>query len=76
MSKSTCDAIYENGIFRPINTEELNISEGQKVRIIIETEITPEEILKLAKSVYEGLTEEEINEVEKIALKRGDMFAK
>jgi hypothetical protein len=34
----------------------------------------PKEILALAAAVYEGLSEDEIREIEEIALERGDFF--
>jgi predicted DNA-binding antitoxin AbrB/MazE fold protein len=64
------EAIYENGVFRPLAPLASSLVEGQQVRIVVEAE-TPKDILNLAAQVYEGLSEEEIEEVERIAL---DMF--
>ena len=36
--------------------------------------MTPNEILKLAENFYEGLSEEDINEIERIALDRSNFF--
>lgn len=63
------DAVYENGIFRPLEPLPAHLAEGQQVRIVVETD-TPEDILRLAARVYAGLSEQEIQEVEKIALDR------
>ena len=67
-------AIYENGIFRPLKPPE--ISEGQQVRLIVETtsEPTPEDLLELAAQVYQGLSAEQVDEIEQIALHRRDLF--
>ena len=72
--KQTINAIYENGVFRPLKSPE--ISEGQQVRLIVETtsDLTPEDLLELAAQVYQGLSAEQIDEIEQIALKRGDFF--
>ncbi|MCL1470500.1 antitoxin family protein [Argonema antarcticum] len=70
----TLDAIYEKGVFRPLTNPE--IAEGESVKLIVETasKINPEEMLKLAAQVYEGLSEEQINEIEQIALARSNFF--
>jgi predicted DNA-binding antitoxin AbrB/MazE fold protein len=51
----TLKAIYENGVFRPL--EKPNLNEGESVKITVEstTLFTPQEMLKLAAEVYEGL---------------------
>lgn len=72
--KQTVNAIYENGVFRPLKTPE--ISEGQQVRLIVETrsDSNPEDLLELAAQVYQGLSAEQIDEIEQIALNRRDFF--
>lgn len=72
--KQTINAIYENGVFRPLKSPD--ISEGQQVRLIVETtsDPTPEELLELAAKVYQGLSAEQIDEIEQIALNRRDFF--
>ncbi len=68
----TCEAVFENGVFKPINLPTA-VTEGQRVRLIVEA-AGPEDILDLAARVYEGLSDEQITEVEKIALDRRDFF--
>ncbi|MDQ3928438.1 MAG: antitoxin family protein [Chloroflexota bacterium] len=76
MQEETIAAIYENGTFRPLDPVDGSISEGQRVDIVVRPVAndtpTPDEILALAAKVYEGLSEEEINEIEKIALERSN----
>lgn len=67
------DAIYENGIFRPIPRRRLAIAEGKRVRITVDDEGEPE-ALRLAVSVYDGLSDSEITEIEGIALDRRSFF--
>lgn len=69
------DAVYENGVFRPLKPPE--IPEGQQVRLVIESSATPkpDEMLKLAAQVYQGLSDQEIDEIEQIALDRRDFFS-
>ncbi len=70
------DAVYEQGSFRVLSITELPLEEGQQVRLIIETSTQPpEDALDLAVRVYEGLSEEEIVEVERIAMDRRDFFS-
>lgn len=45
-----------------------------KVRTTIETPDEPSDILELATSVYEGLTDAEIDEIEEIAFDRTSFF--
>jgi predicted DNA-binding antitoxin AbrB/MazE fold protein len=66
--KQTLDAIYENGVFRPLTSPE--IPDGQPVKLIVQMayEVTPDDMLQLAARVYEGLPVEDIDEIENIAL--------
>jgi len=72
--KETIDAIYENGVFRPIKRP--NVLDGLKVRLEIEklSESNVEDMLELAAQVYNGLSNEQIDEIEQTAFDRGDFF--
>ncbi len=72
--KHTMEAVYVNGVFKPLNTP--NLSEGQFVRIEIETplEESSDDLLELAARVYEGLSNNDIAAVEKIANDRRGFF--
>ena len=70
----TCDAVYENGLFRPLAPTPEGLSEGQRVRLVVEAK-TPDDILALAAKVYEGLSPEDIDEIERIALDRSNFFS-
>jgi predicted DNA-binding antitoxin AbrB/MazE fold protein len=74
MTSSTVEAVFENGIFRPLISLEFLIREGQHLKISIETTNCPDDILNLATSVYSGLSELQINEIEQIALDRTHFF--
>ena len=71
--KHVIDAIYENGTFRPVQSNIIEIAEGTHVRITVDDETEPES-LKLATRVYEGLSDEDIDEIEQIALNRNNFF--
>ena len=62
----TIDAIYENGVLRPL--EPVDIKEHTRIRITLEIEAERqkkiEEILELAWKSYEGLSEEQISIME------------
>lgn len=66
------EAIYENGRFRPL--EPVALEEGQKVSLVVQSvpakHLSPAEYVQLAQKVYAGLTDEEIAEIEAIALER------
>lgn len=71
----TIDAVYQNGMFKPLNPVSDEIVEGKQVRITIkDKQLSPEEMLELASQVYEGLSEEDIDEIERIALDRSNFF--
>ncbi len=71
----TIEAIYQNGMFKPLKPMSEEIEEGETVEIIIkEKRLSPAEMLELAGKVYEGLSEEDINEIERIALDRSNFF--
>ncbi|MGH7199278.1 MAG: antitoxin family protein [Planctomycetaceae bacterium] len=70
------DAVYENGVFRLLGAPATGLHEGQRVRISLETSTSAgaasaEEWLEQAGKVYEGLSAEEINEIERIAIEGG-----
>ncbi len=64
------EAVYENGTFRPLKVPQL--SEGQIVKLIVQSQsaTTPDDMLAIAASVYQGLSVAEISEIEQIACLR------
>jgi predicted DNA-binding antitoxin AbrB/MazE fold protein len=74
--KQSLDAVYEHGVFRVLDPQELAIPEGQRVRLVVEpaAKLSPDEMLELAFEVYDGLSPEEIQEIERIALDRSNFF--
>jgi predicted DNA-binding antitoxin AbrB/MazE fold protein len=74
MSK-TIEAIYENGVFRPV--EPIKLEEGQRVQVYVPwvpDGLTPEEREKMEEEVYKAFAEIPDDEWEEIskAWKRGD----
>lgn len=67
------EAIYQNGMFKPLNPISEKISEGEKVKLVVEIE-EANPIMKLAENFYEGLSEEDVDEIERIALDRSNFF--
>lgn len=72
--KSTVDAIFEDGVFKPVERPE--IPEGEHVQLTVEIAAHPghEDPLELAVRVYRGLQPEDIDEIERIALDRSQFF--
>jgi predicted DNA-binding antitoxin AbrB/MazE fold protein len=72
--KATVEAIFENGVFKPVQRPE--IPEGERVQLTVETteRSAGEDPLELAARVYRGLRPEEIDEIERIALDRSQFF--
>ena len=68
-------AVYEHGTLRPLTP--IDLTEGEEVDVTVarkKRRLSPEEFLALAASVYEGLTEEEIVEIEKEFKRPMSMF--
>ena len=71
--KQAMDAIYENGHFRPVPHHPAHLVDGQRVRITVDDECLPESLRWLT-SVYDGLSPDQIDEIERIPLDRGELF--
>ena len=74
MQQQNFEAVFENGVLRPLAN--LQLREGESVKLTVENDstLTTEEMLQLAAQVYEGLSEQDIEEVEQIACERSDFF--
>jgi predicted DNA-binding antitoxin AbrB/MazE fold protein len=69
------DAIYENGTFRPVGDAKIPLPDGTRVRLSVESvEPASADVLALAASVYAGLSDEDITEIEQIAMDRSHFF--
>jgi predicted DNA-binding antitoxin AbrB/MazE fold protein len=67
------EAIYENGTFKPVGPDKISITEGQRVRLVLADKELPE-LLRLALQVYEGLSQQDMDDIEQIALNRNHFF--
>ena len=71
----TLDAVFEDGGFKPVDSASLPFSEGQRVKLTVEVPSeTEDNSVELAGRVYEGLSEGDISEIERLALNRGNFF--
>ena len=72
------EAIYQNGVFRPLAPISANIHDGEKVMIeVSEKEFVVSDenpIMKLAENFYEGLSAEDVAEIERVTLDRSNFF--
>ena len=73
MNQQLVNAIFENGSFRPLEPLHINVRNGDHVRLRIEEQGASTSI-ELAGKVYDGLSKSEIDEIERIALNRGNFF--
>jgi predicted DNA-binding antitoxin AbrB/MazE fold protein len=57
------DAVYRDGVFRPVISPEL--PEGERVRLTVErvAQAEPDDILKLARGVYAALSQQDVDEI-------------
>ncbi len=72
--RQTVKARYHDGALHPL--EPLALDEEAEVQVTVETEtpVPADEILQRAARVYQGLTADEIEQVEAIALNRQRFF--
>ncbi len=63
-------AVYENGVFRPLEDPGLDEHQKVTVEILAEPETSPDDVLGAWQRVYEGLSDEQIREIEEIVLNR------
>ena len=72
LTPQTVKAIYEDGVLRLHRPLPLN--HGQEVWAVVGPQpaqaLSPNEILSLAAQVYEGLSPDDIDEIERLALNR------
>jgi len=71
---TTIEAVYEQGVFKPLMPPSL--MDGQYVKIAVELyeKKTADDILGLAAQVYEGLSDQDVNDIEAISLNRSGFF--
>ena len=78
MPKNTFDAVYQDGAFHVVGARPSNLEEGRRVQLVVEeapSNGTVRTNLELAAQVYTGLSEDEISEVERIAVDRSQFFS-
>ena len=76
MKTETIEAVYEHGSFRLVAPTDVELTEGQKVRLVVQPIEEPGDVLALAARVYEGLTDEQIDAIEQHTARREDFFGK
>ena len=74
MTMHTVEAVYEQGTFRLIRVPTIPFQEGQRVRIIVDTEYTVSDVLALATSVFDDLSAQAVQDIEAIARTRDSFF--
>ncbi|BFU91663.1 MAG: hypothetical protein NTAFB01_28500 [Nitrospira sp.] len=72
--RQTIKARYHDGILQPL--EPLILADEAEVQLTVETEsaVNADDILQRAARVYQGLTPDEVAQVEAIALNRQEFF--
>ena len=77
--QQTCEAVYEKGVFKPV-VQPPDMTDGQHVRLSFDADEKPSDqkvdVLALMAQVYDGLTADEIDEIEKLILDRRDFFGR
>jgi predicted DNA-binding antitoxin AbrB/MazE fold protein len=73
MSQELIHAVFENGAFRPLEPLPVSMNDGDAVGLRIE-KLGQRTSLELATKVYDGLSPNEIDDIERIALDRSRFF--
>lgn len=68
--KQFVEAVYENGVFRPLAPLDLPSGERVRVEIDVNPAVDVEAIVSQFREVYAGLTPDEITELEAVILDR------
>jgi predicted DNA-binding antitoxin AbrB/MazE fold protein len=68
--KQIVDAVYENGVFRPLSPLDLPSGERVRVEIDVKPQVDVNAIVSQFREVYAGLTPDEIAELEAVILDR------
>ncbi len=68
--KGTVEAVFQDGVFRPIRRPDL--PEGERVRLTVESvgKSSPADVIELATRVYQGLSSKDVAEIEEMARHR------
>jgi predicted DNA-binding antitoxin AbrB/MazE fold protein len=74
MSTQTLEAFYQKGSFQLLQAPPLPLREGQRVQITISTEVSPDDVLLLVTTIFDGLSTEEIAAIQEIVLQRKCFF--
>jgi predicted DNA-binding antitoxin AbrB/MazE fold protein len=74
MNIETVEAVYEKGVFRLVSPVDFELADGRAVRLVVEPIPSSDEILAMASEVYQGLTSDEIDAIEKHTCRRDDFF--
>ena len=72
MVQKTIEAIYSQGVLKPLSP--LSLTEGETVHLIITASEKIPHLLELALQVYEGLSQEERDAVEQVACDRRNFW--
>lgn len=72
--RQTIKARYHDGVLQPL--EPLALADEAEVQVTVDTEVSvsADEVLRRAARVYQGLTSDQVTEVETIALDRRQFF--
>lgn len=72
--RQTIKARYHHGVLQPL--EPLILADEAEVQLTVETDstVSADDILQRAARVYQGLTADEVAQVEAIALNRQEFF--
>jgi predicted DNA-binding antitoxin AbrB/MazE fold protein len=72
--RQTIKARYHDGVLQPL--EPLALADEVEVQVTVDTEVSvsADEVLRRAARVYQGLTSDQVTEVETIALDRQQFF--
>lgn len=70
------NATYQGGVLHPAEGVDLPLQDGDSVRVTIATTQSKAaaDVVRLAQSVYEGLSPDEVVEIERIATDRSNFF--
>jgi len=76
LNMTTIEAVYEHGVFKPLIPPSLMNGQYGRIAVELYEKKTADDIPGLAAQVYEGLSDQDVNDIEAIALNRTGFFRK
>ena len=70
MSVHHIEAVYDHGVLRPLDPAALPLSDGERVRVTVDTGKPATDPLTLLTTLLDGMSDEQVRQFQEVALDR------